>query len=104
VPVQPLPVGADEDRPFHALTDRQVDRPRGPGRERDGDYLAALASDNKSAVSPLDAQILDAGASGFGDPQPVERQQRDQRVLARRAQPGGNKQRAQFITVQRSGV
>jgi len=34
VPVQPLSVGIEEDRPFHALADGQVDRPRGARCER----------------------------------------------------------------------
>jgi hypothetical protein len=65
---------------------------------------AALAGDNKGPVPPLDAQGLNAGASGFGDTQPVERQQRDQRVLVWRAQPGGDQQRAEFVAVQPGGV
>jgi len=71
VPVQPLPVGSKKDRPVHALAHGQVDRPRGAGRERDCDDLAALTRDDKSPVPALDAQVLDAGAGGFGDPQPV---------------------------------
>jgi len=55
-------------------------------------------------VPALDAQVLDVGASGFGDPQPIERQQGDQRVLARRAQPGGHQQRTEFVAVQPSGM
>ena len=87
VPVQPLPVRAAEDRPVHALADSQVDCPRGAGRELDGDHLAALASNHQGAVTALDTQGLDVGAGGLGDPQPVERQQRDQRVLAWRPSP-----------------
>jgi hypothetical protein len=83
VPVQPLFVRAGEDRSFHALSNGQVDRPRGAWRERDGDNLAALAGDNQGSVPAFDAQFLDAGAGGFGHPEPVERQQGDQRVLGR---------------------
>ncbi|MGH3289095.1 MAG: hypothetical protein ACRDPD_31220 [Streptosporangiaceae bacterium] len=36
----------------------------------------------------LHAQVLDVGAGGLGDPQPVQREQGDQRVLGRRAKPG----------------
>jgi hypothetical protein len=64
VPVQPLPIGTEEDRPFQALADGQVDRPRGAGCQRNGDDLAALARDNKSPMPALDAQVLDAGACG----------------------------------------
>ena len=83
VPVQPLPVRAEEDRPIHAFADGQVDRPGCAGCERDGDDLAALAGDDKRPVPALDAQVLDVRASCFGDPQPIERQHGDQRVLAR---------------------
>ena len=48
----------------------------------------------------LDAQGLNVGASGFRHAQPVEGQQRDQRVLGRRAKPGGDQQRAELVTVQ----
>jgi hypothetical protein len=34
-------------------------------------------------VASFDAQGLDAGAGGLGDPQPVQREQRDQRMLRR---------------------
>jgi hypothetical protein len=52
----------------------QVDRPRRPRREREGDHLAALAGDDQSVVPALDAQGINAGASGFGYSEPVERQ------------------------------
>ena len=53
VPVQPAAVRGDEDRSFAALTDSQVDGPRGAGGERDGDDLAALARDHQGAVASL---------------------------------------------------
>jgi hypothetical protein len=46
VPVQPPAVRGEEDRSFAALPDRQVDCPGGPGRQGDGDDLAALAGDS----------------------------------------------------------
>ncbi|HEY1347627.1 MAG TPA: hypothetical protein VGF54_21775 [Streptosporangiaceae bacterium] len=60
VPVQPAAIGGQEDRPLHALT---------------------TARSIARAVPALDTQGLDVGAGGFGHAQPVERQQRDQRVL-----------------------
>jgi hypothetical protein len=51
-------------------------------------------------VAALDAQGLDVGAGGFGDPQPIQRQQRDQRMLGGLAKPGGDQQRAKLIAVQ----
>ncbi len=41
----------------------------------------------------LEAQVLDVGTGGLGDPQPVEREQGDQRMLDGRAEPGGDQQR-----------
>jgi len=45
--------------------------------------------------------MLDVGAGRFGDPQAVQGQQGDERVLHRRAEPGGHQQRAELVTVQR---
>ena len=42
VPVQPTAIGSQQDGPFTALADGQVDRPGGARGERDGDDLAAL--------------------------------------------------------------
>ena len=104
VAVQPAAIGGQEDRSLAALADGQVDRPRGARRKRDGDHLAALAGDHQGAVPTLDAQGLDVGACGFRHAQPVQSQQRDQRMLTGRAQPGGDQQRAQFVAVQPGGV
>ena len=104
VPVQPPAIGGQEDRSVAALADGQVDRPGGARRERDRDHLATLAGDHQGPVPPFDAQRFDAGAGGLGDPQPVERQQRDQRVLTGRAEPGGDQHRAKLVTVQPGGV
>ena len=56
MPVQPPAIGSQEDRPFAAFADGQVDRPRGAWRERDSDDLAALAGDHQGPVPALDAQ------------------------------------------------
>ena len=104
VPVQPPPVGGQEDRSFGALADGQVDRPGGARRERDGDDLAALAGDGQRPVPAFEAQVLDVGAGGLRDPQPVQGEQGDQRVLGGRAEPGGDQQRAELVAVQRGGV
>jgi hypothetical protein len=42
VPVQPPPVVSEEQRPFGAVADRQLDRPGGTRGKRDGNDLAAL--------------------------------------------------------------
>jgi hypothetical protein len=48
--------------------------------------------------------VLDAGAGGLEDPQAVEREQADQRMLGRQAEPRGHQQGAELVTVQRDGV
>jgi hypothetical protein len=96
VQVQPPPV--------RALADGQVDRPGGPRRQRDGDHLAALAGDRQRPVPALQAEVVDVGAGGLGNPQPVQREQGDQRILGRRAEPGGDQQRAELVAVQRDRV
>jgi hypothetical protein len=99
VPVQPAPAGGAEDRSFAAPADGQVDRAGGPRCERDGDDLAALAGDDQGPVPALDAQRLNAGGGSFADPQAVECQQRDERLLGRRPEPGGDQQRAKLVSV-----
>ena len=61
-------IGRQEDGPFRALADGQVDRPRGPRRERDGDDLPALAGDHQGAVPTLNPERLDVGVRSFGNP------------------------------------
>jgi hypothetical protein len=104
VPVQPPPVRGEEQRSFGPLAGRQVDRPGGARRERDGDDLAAFAGDDQGAVAALQAQVLDVRAGGLRDPQPVQREQRDQRVLGGRAEPGGDEDASELVAVQGSGV
>jgi hypothetical protein len=101
VPVGAVAVGGQEDRAFAAFADGQVDRPGRPRGQRDRHDFAALAGDDQCPVPALDAHRFDAGAGGFGDPQPVQRQQR---VLHRRAEPGGHQQRSQFVAVQADRV
>jgi hypothetical protein len=87
VPVQPPAIDGQEDGPVTALADGQVDRPGGARRQRDGDDLAALAGDRQGPVPAFQAQLPDVGAGGLRDPQPVQREQGDQRMLGRRPQP-----------------
>ena len=54
----------------------EVDRPGGARGERDGDDLAALAQHGQGAVPAFETELVDVGAERFGDPQPVDRQQR----------------------------
>src|SRR6266571_1150969 len=85
-------------------SDGQVDRPRGTGRQRDGDDLAALTGDGQRPVPALQARLLDVGAGGLRDAQPVQREQGDQRMLGRRAEPGGDQHGAGLVAVQGGGV
>jgi hypothetical protein len=48
--------------------------------------LPPLAGDPERPVPAFQAQLLDVGAGGLGDPQPVQGQQRDQRMLDRWAE------------------
>jgi hypothetical protein len=86
VPVQTPPVRGQEHRAASALADSQVNRPGRPRREPDGDDLAAHAGNGQGAVAAFQAQVLDVGAGSFGDPQPVQGEQGDQRMLCRRAE------------------
>ena len=79
---------------------RSPGRSPGPCAARgDGNDLAAFAGDNEGPVPALDAKGLDVRAGGLGDPQPVEGQQGDRRVLASQAESGCDKQ----VAVQPSG-
>ena len=52
----------------------------------------------------LHAEGLDVGGDGLGDPQPVQRQKRDQRALRRGPEPGGDQQRPELVAVQADGA
>jgi hypothetical protein len=53
------PSAAVNSGPSVRLADRQVDRPGGARRQRDGHHLPALAGDHQGAVPALEAQVLD---------------------------------------------
>jgi hypothetical protein len=55
-------------------------------------------------VAVFQAEVLDAGAGGLADPQPVQGEQGDQRVLEWPAEPDGGQQRAELVAVQGDGV
>ena len=104
VPVQPSAIGGQEQWPAGALAGGQVDCPGGTWCERDGDDFAALADDDQGAVPAFQAQLIDVSAGGLGDPQPVQRQQRDQGVLGGWAESGGDQDGAELVAVQGGGV
>jgi hypothetical protein len=64
-----------------AFADGQVERPGGTRRQRDDDDHAALGGDGQGPVAPFQAQVLDVGADGLRDPQPVQGQQRARHQL-----------------------
>ena len=72
---------------LRSVPDGQVDRTGGPWCQRDGHHLAVLTGDVESPVPALQAQVLDIGAGGLRYPQPVQREQRDQRMPSRRPKP-----------------
>ena len=55
-------------------------------------------------MAALQAQVLDIRAGYLGHAQAVQGEQRDQRMLTRRAEPGSDQQRAELVAVQRGGV
>ena len=71
--------------------------PGGARHQRGGDDLAALTGDHQGPVPALDVQGPDVGADSFGHAQPVEGQQRDERVLGGRPEPGSDQQRAELV-------
>ena len=72
----------------------QVDGAGGAWREGDGDSLGALAQNGEGAVSALQAERLDVRPGRFGDPQPVQREERDERVLSGGAESRSDEQGA----------
>jgi hypothetical protein len=68
-----------------------------------GDLLAAFAHDPQRAVTAVDVQVVDVGAERFADPEPVHRQQVDERVVAWRGEPGLDQQGAELVAVQAQG-
>jgi hypothetical protein len=91
VPVQPLPVGGEEQRARGPLADGQVDGPGGTWGERDGDDLPALAGDDQGPVTAFLAQVLDVRAGGLGHTEPVEGQQGDEGMLGRGPRPAATR-------------
>ena len=65
-----------------------------------GDLLTALAHDAQRAMPAVDVQMVDVRAQGFGDPQPVQGEQRRQGMVTVRRQPGRHEERAELVAVQ----
>jgi len=52
----------------------------------------------------LSGQVVDVGVQRFGDPQPVQREQRVQRTVAQITETGLNEQGAEFVAAQAVGA
>ena len=99
VPVQPGAVGVEEDRALQAFANGQVDGPGDTWRQRHRDELAALAQHGQGAVAAFLAERFDVGTDRLRHPQPVQRQQRHQGVIARRREPSGDQDGAELVAV-----
>ena len=104
VAVEAGAVAAEEDRAVGAFADGEVDGAGGAGRHRDEDGLAAFAEHGEGAVAAFEAEVFDVGAECFGDAQAVEREQRDQGVVARVGESGDDEHRAELVAVEAGGV
>jgi hypothetical protein len=78
VPVHPHAVGVALDRSVVSAVTGTVDRASHRRRQRDQHGLVALAADLQHAVAVFLAEIADAGAAGFEDPQAEQAEHRDQ--------------------------
>jgi hypothetical protein len=56
--------------------------------------------DKQGPVTTVLLQVLDVGTERFGDPQPVQRQRRRQRVITTPRQASLNEECAKFVAVQ----
>ena len=84
-----MPVtGKEEDRSAGSFPEIQIDGPRRAWGGRDGDVFAAFADNRQCAMPAADVHGFCVGAEGFADSEPVQREQRDQRVVALGAEPG----------------
>jgi hypothetical protein len=66
--------------------------------------LPPFAGDHHGPVAALEPEVLDVRVGRLRHPQSVEREQRDQRVLGGRPEPGGDQQGAELVAVQGVGV
>jgi len=58
---------------------------------------------NRVRCPRFDVEVLDVGTEGFGDPQPVQRQQTRERMVASAAETGLNEERTELVAVQPEG-
>ena len=90
----------EEDRPRLSFPDVEVERPCCPWCERDGGGLVAFALDEHGPVTAVDFELVDVCAERFGDPKPVQRKQRRQRVIASARQSRLDEERTKLVAIQ----
>ena len=104
MPIEPAAVGLNEDPTLETLAHGQVHGACHSGRQWHGDDLAPLADHGESAVAALEPDRVDVGTDRLGHSETVQCQQRDQRMVSRRGQSGGDEDRTEFVAVEMSDV
>jgi len=66
-PIESLPVCTAQDRPFVSFTNREIDRARSTGDQRDDGRFVALPDDAQGAVSTLECEGFDVRRAGLAD-------------------------------------
>ncbi len=92
-----------EDRPGRSLADVEIEGPCRPRRQRDSGGLVAFAMDERGAVASVDVEVVDVGAEGFGDAQPVQCEQARECVIPSTAESGLDEERAEFVAIEAEG-
>src|SRR3954471_10989182 len=102
-PVEGGAGGGGEDRPFGAVADQGVERDEDAGGERGGGALVAFAPVAEHSVAFGDGEVVNAGADGFADAQPVGKQQRDQGIGAGAVGAGGGAELSALLGAEPGG-
>ena len=103
-PVESLTVPAAKNRPFVTLADDQVDGAGGAWDERDGGGLVALAGDPQGPVATLDGEVFDVRLARFAHPEPVQTEQRGQRLVHEVVVVRGGQEHAELRPIEPSSV
>ena len=74
-PVEALPVVAVQDRSFASLAEGQVDGPCYPRYQGYHGRLVVLPDDAKSAMAPVEAEVLGVGGTGLTHAESIEAQE-----------------------------
>ena len=104
VTVEALTVGAEEEWPFAAFADREIDRTCGTRRERDDHGLGAFTQDRENAVASLETERLDVRPGRFRNAKSIECQQAEERMILRASESGGDEHGTDFVAVESGGV